>query len=139
MPRPVADPHPKPVTKSEYLAWRACPEEAWLARHEPAAGPVLSDLERLVVEDPAFFGSSSIKYVLPTLVPALNYGDLAVQQGNTASYAWHRLAAGRVADDETAQVRDNLLRYCRRDTRAMVELHDWALRDTSDTHPRVQF
>ena len=91
------------------------------------------------VEDPAFRGSASIKRVLPALVPELTYAHLPISEGGTASYAWHRLSRGEVDEWERDEVRADLLRYCALDTLAMVELFDWALRDTSDTHPVVRF
>jgi len=88
-----------------------------------------------LVEDPKFYGSASIKKVLPVLVPEFSYSDLAIGEGGTASYMWHQLSRGGIDATEVAMRRKELLEYCEQDTMAMVVLMDWARRDTSATHP----
>ena len=64
---------------------------------------------------------SSIKKVLPTLVPELSYQDLDVQEGGMASLDW--LAMTETDDDRVKAVKANALkRYCELDTLAMVRL-----------------
>jgi len=70
---------------------------------------------------PAMNGRTSIKVVLPALVPELSYGTLAVQEGGTASRQFLQLVMGRHAGDP-AQLREDLLAYCGMDTLAMVKL-----------------
>lgn len=70
---------------------------------------------------PGMNGSSSIKSVLPALVPELSYADLNVRDGSTASMLFTQLALGRYAGDVPA-LRTDLLAYCGLDTRAMVEI-----------------
>lgn len=76
------------------------------------------------VYHPDFEGSFSLKTVLPALVPDLGYDDLAIGDGDTASRELTRL----VLDDaslrpaERALKREQLLRYCERDTFAMVRV-----------------
>lgn len=70
---------------------------------------------------PAMNGRTSIKVVLPALVPGLRYDDLAVQEGGTASLRFTELVTGRYAGD-VSQLRHDLLAYCRMDTLAMVEV-----------------
>ena len=94
------------------------------------------------VEDPAMRGSSSIKKVLPALVPDMEraYAEMEINDGGRASYTWHQLVTGVFTDDdEVAAVRRDLLKYCELDTIAMVKLFDWAVRDTSATHPNLRF
>ena len=64
---------------------------------------------------------SSIKNVLPTLVPELSYKDLEVQEGGMASLEWLRMIE---TDDieEKATKANALKRYCELDTLAMVRL-----------------
>ena len=66
-------------------------------------------------------GSYSIKYVLPALIPELNYKDLEINEGGLASIAFESLFYEtdlmRIADTRT-----NLLEYCKLDTLAMVKL-----------------
>lgn len=66
-------------------------------------------------------GRSSIKKVLPALVPELSYGDLEVQEGGTAMAVFLAMFNGTFNGD-VEQMRKNLLAYCERDTWAMVKL-----------------
>jgi predicted RecB family nuclease len=72
--------------------------------------------------DPAFNGSYSIKAVLPAVAPHLAYDDLEIQEGALASLQFHRMAFGDADPAEKARIRTALLKYCERDTLAMVEL-----------------
>jgi hypothetical protein len=72
---------------------------------------------------PDFMGSSSIKKVLPVLVPELSYKELDVQEGQTASRLWGEVViGGKVTPDERGAILSNLLEYCKLDTLAMVEI-----------------
>jgi predicted RecB family nuclease len=71
---------------------------------------------------PAFCGSYSIKSVLPAVVPSLGYGDLTIQEGGQAAAEYYRMVFLESDWVEQAAIRDALLRYCARDTFAMVEL-----------------
>lgn len=72
---------------------------------------------------PGFRGSNSIKAVLPALVPELDYGNLEdVREGGMASLRWEQVNFGGVADAEKKRIQWNLLRYCERDTLAMVKV-----------------
>ena len=68
------------------------------------------------------FGSrSSIKVVLPTLVPELTYEDENISDGGAASLGWVRMIESD--DFITRQEKADALRsYCKLDTIAMVEL-----------------
>ena len=71
---------------------------------------------------PAFDGSYSIKAVLPAVVPSLSYGDLVIRRRRSGSLRI-RSYDFTVSDwIEKAQIEEALLRYCERDTLAMVEL-----------------
>lgn len=71
---------------------------------------------------PAFRGKTSIKYVLPALVPELSYDELAIQEGGTASETWNKIVSGQLDAEGVAQERENLLTYCGLDSLAMVEI-----------------
>ena len=75
-------------------------------------------------DHPDFGGSFSIKAVLHPLVPDLSYSDLIIVDDLTASVEIARLlfVSGRIAPEERARVRKDLLAYCERDTWAMVQL-----------------
>jgi hypothetical protein len=102
-------------------------------RHPQHAAALQSLIERLVdlrpvVEDhyyhPDMRGSFSIKKVLPTFVPDLDYGELGGVTDGTAAqvaYLYAVFEAGMTEERKEAYRRD-LLRYCERDTWAMVEL-----------------
>jgi len=76
-----------------------------------------------IVRDPAFMGSSSIKKVLPVLVPDLSYESLDIQEGETAALKWKKVTFGETTEAEKAKVYADLIEYCKLDTLAMVEIH----------------
>ncbi|MDE3118854.1 MAG: DUF2779 domain-containing protein, partial [Nitrospirota bacterium] len=69
---------------------------------------------------PAFAGSFSIKTVLPALVPDLSYEDLDIREGGTAARAYQQMAFEETDWVEKERLREALLKYCERDTLAMV-------------------
>lgn len=71
---------------------------------------------------PAFAGSYSIKSVLPAMVPSLAYDDLAIKEGGHAASQYYRMVFVETDWVERATIEEALLRYCARDTLAMVEL-----------------
>lgn len=71
---------------------------------------------------PGFKGSSSIKNVLPVLVPELRYDTLAINNGTRASFSWWRMMFTPMPDGERQVISTDLLKYCELDTLAMVEL-----------------
>lgn len=71
---------------------------------------------------PAMKGSYSIKAVLPAVVPELSYKDLEVQDGRAAQIAWLAASHPDVSPESKDRLREAMLRYCERDTWAMVAL-----------------
>jgi hypothetical protein len=71
---------------------------------------------------PLFDGSYSLKEILPALVPSLGYDDLAIKEGGHAASQYYRMVFVETDWVERATIEDNLLRYCARDTLALVEL-----------------
>ena len=71
---------------------------------------------------PALAGSYSIKAVLPAVAPHLAYDDLEIQEGTMAAVQFHRMAFEAVDAAEKTRIRTALLKYCERDTLAMVEV-----------------
>jgi len=97
-----------------------------LANRFAACVDRLVDLEKIVRENfyhPDFKGRSSIKRVLPALVPAMTYAGLAIGDGDDASALFARMARGEKTEAECAEIRANLLRYCKQDTLGMVRVH----------------
>ena len=76
------------------------------------------------VYHPDFDGSFSLKSILPALVPDLGYDDLVIAEGGSASRELMRLVVGdaTLLPAERALKREELLRYCERDTLAMVRV-----------------
>lgn len=66
-------------------------------------------------------GSHSIKYVLPALIPELSYENLEINEGGLASTAYESLYS-ETDLIRIAEIRNNLLEYCKMDTFAMVKL-----------------
>lgn len=71
---------------------------------------------------PDFKGKSSIKKVLPVLVPELSYHSLNVQNGSMAFTQWHRLIFEDLKTEEKLKIKADLLEYCKMDTWAMVKI-----------------
>jgi len=69
-----------------------------------------------------FKGGTSIKDVLPVLVPELSYKDLAIQEGGTASQSWDKITSAQTSQREKNQIVHDLKLYCERDTFAMVAI-----------------
>ncbi len=103
-----------------------------LAEAIPALRP---DIERMIARlwdllevikghyyHPGFHGSFSIKTVLSAVVPALGYEDLEIRDGQMAAQAYERMVFEETDWVEKMRLRDALLRYCARDTLAMLEL-----------------
>ncbi len=75
---------------------------------------------------PAQQGSWSIKAVLPTLCPDINYGDIeGVQDGGMAMEVFLEALSPRTSKLRKAEIERQLLDYCALDTYALVRL--WAI------------
>lgn len=116
------------------VSWHASFEKTQnreMARWFPEKADFLNDINDRMVDledifkksyvDAQFDGSTSIKKVLPVLCPHLGYDGLEVQDGASAMDAWQKMinAHGEEADAIAA----NLLKYCKLDTFAMVEIY----------------
>jgi hypothetical protein len=71
---------------------------------------------------PEFRGSTSIKKVLPALVPELTYKDLVIHEGGQASNAWWEMISPATHADVSAGIAEHLKIYCGRDTYAMYAI-----------------
>lgn len=74
--------------------------------------------------DPAFVGSSSIKKVLPVMVPELTYKNLNISKGDQASERWERMISKDTPAEEKEAIKRDLLEYCKLDTWAMVAIYN---------------
>ncbi|MGW8301127.1 MAG: DUF2779 domain-containing protein [Desulfobacterales bacterium] len=109
-----------------------------LIEHFPQyAGELQSVIDRLVdlyaiikrhYYHPKFYGSFSLKYVLPALVPEMSYENLSIQDGMQASLDYLRMIDAATTEDEKARIRSDLLTYCGQDTLAMLKIRDELLK-----------
>lgn len=73
--------------------------------------------------DIAFKWSSSIKKVLPVLVPEMDYDGLEIGNGGVAMKRLHEIISGQITDtDKKEEILKNLLIYCGQDSLAMVKI-----------------
>ncbi|MCL0035522.1 DUF2779 domain-containing protein [Thermodesulfovibrionales bacterium] len=83
------------------------------------------DLEKVFKKDyliPEFRGRTSIKVVLPALIPKISYKNLDIQDGGMAMEQWRIMVFGDITEIKRQKIADNLLEYCKMDTLAMVEI-----------------
>jgi hypothetical protein len=72
---------------------------------------------------PAMMGSWSIKRVLPTVAPDLDYGNLgSVQSGDMVEPVYFEMVDGSTLMERKAELEAALLSYCARDTLGMVRV-----------------
>ncbi len=111
-----------------------------LAARYPDLGTALAALSARIVDlhpptrrhyyHPAMQGSWSIKAVLPTVAPDLDYGSLGeVRNGLAAHTAYFEAIEPRTTAGRRAALRQALLDYCRQDTLALVRLVEFFARD----------
>ena len=74
--------------------------------------------------DKDFFGSSSIKKVLPVLAPDLSYEALDIQDGESAKQIWMDVVLHGKQAVQRQKVFADLRTYCTLDTLAMVRIFD---------------
>lgn len=81
-------------------------------------------IRRGLIYHPQFYGSFSLKKVVPALIPELAYDDLEVADGTTASNRLLALMQGSppAGTPEAEETKKKLLAYCERDTLVMVRL-----------------
>lgn len=83
----------------------------------------LEDIFKNYYMDYRFNGSTSIKKVLPVVVPQFSYDHLNIQDGTMALDTWGRMVMDDNFDGDIAQTKKDLLKYCEMDTLAMVEIY----------------
>lgn len=87
----------------------------------------LVDLHKIIRENfyhQDFHGSTSIKKVLPVLVPDMSYDGLEIAEGDSAMAAFAYMALGRYDETEVNSIRNHLLEYCKKDTEAEVRVFE---------------
>ena len=78
-----------------------------------------------------FKGSTSIKKVLPVLVPALSYKDLPISNGADAFISYLQMIEDKTTSGKKREIYNSLLKYCEMDTYAMYAIVE-ALREVCD-------
>ena len=73
-----------------------------------------------------FFGSASIKKVLPVIIPELSYKDINIQEGNAAQRLWmEAILHGKHDEKAKSKILADLQKYCELDTLAMVRIYEF--------------
>lgn len=109
----------------------------WLPGYERRIKQVknrLWDLHQVIrsnVYHPQFYGSFSIKRVLPAFIPEMSYDHMPVADGTDAGLAYEKLIHGELESDERQTLRNALLDYCKHDTMAMVRLLEYLNRQVN--------
>ncbi|QDZ41110.1 DUF2779 domain-containing protein [Euhalothece natronophila Z-M001] len=73
-------------------------------------------------QHPDFGGSTSLKKVLPVLVPEMSYDNLDIQGGDEAQALWDLVIQGKAGNQREKMLAD-LKAYSEQDTYAMVAIH----------------
>lgn len=79
-----------------------------------------------------FFGSASIKKVLPVLIPELSYKDLDIHAGGAAQRLWMEAVLDGKRPNEKDKILSDLRKYCELDTFAMVRIYQHLLEVVRD-------
>lgn len=103
----------------------------WLADVDVRIVDLMEVFQQQSYVHPGFLGRTSIKFVLPVLVPEFSYKALAIQEGGTASIRWNEAVTGQVSAEKAAKIRADLLAYCGLDSRAMLEIWRALQRETA--------
>ncbi len=91
----------------------------------------LCDIIRRYYYHPKFYGSFSLKSVLPAMRPEMSYENLAIREGNQAALEYARMIDPATPTTAKKKIRQGLLIYCGQDTLAMVKIRDELLRRIS--------
>ena len=83
----------------------------------------LEDIFKGGYVDIEFGGSTSIKKVLPAIIPDLSYDNMEVANGTDAMEAFTRML-NISSVIEKGKLRDKMLNYCKLDTMAMVKIFE---------------
>lgn len=86
----------------------------------------LLPITRTYYYHPSMMGSWSIKAVLPTIAPELDYDNLEeVADGSSAQNAFIEIISPETTDERKQVLIDKLLKYCSRDTLGLVVIIDF--------------
>lgn len=124
--------------KGSIIVWHKdfeCGRNDELAQRIPESKPFFDDIRSRIFDLEIIFkkqyhvhkdykGSSSIKKVLPVLVPDLSYKELTIREGGSAAEAWNQLTTNdqQLTTDEKDLIIESLRAYCKLDTYAMYAI-----------------
>ncbi len=94
----------------------------------------IKDLHKVIKGNyyhPGFCGSFSLKYVLPAILAEMSYGNLAIQEGQSASLEYLRMIDPSTTPEDKEKIRNDLLHYCGYDTLAMLKIREELLKKIS--------
>lgn len=77
---------------------------------------------------PKFYGSFSLKSVLPALVPDMSYKSLSIQEGSQASLEYLKMIDPDTLVEEKERIKNDLLAYCGQDTLALMKIREVLLK-----------
>ena len=109
-------------TRNEELAEMHPEHATFLKSVNRRTFDLMQIFKRKLYDDPAFCGSASLKAVMPVLVPKLSYKSLNIQEGTTASASWPVLVGDGLSKPKRAELRRDMIEYCRLDVYGMVEI-----------------
>ena len=126
----------KVPSKGSVLVWSKAFEMGRnkdLAKRNPSHKEFLEDLNSRIIDlmdifskqyfiHPKFKGKTSIKSILPVLVPDLSYKELDIKEGATASNTWDKIVKGEYSKKEALEKIESLKVYCKLDTYAMYAI-----------------
>ncbi len=102
---------------------RIVPEYSAFLQNLVARTYDLKDIvEKQYFVHPDFKGKSSIKKVLPVLVPELSYAELGVKSGTDAIDSYRKINSGKLSKAEIEAKEKEMLEYCKLDTYAMYRI-----------------
>ena len=78
--------------------------------------------------DKDFFGSASIKRILPVLLPELSYKELEISGGADAQRIWMETVLKGMNAKGKDKIMADLIKYCTLDTYAMYAIYQYLLK-----------
>lgn len=102
---------------------RSCPEYGdFLDGLNERINDLMIPFSEMWFVDKDFYGSASLKNVLPVLAPDLLHQDLDISDGMQARREWMDTVLDGVSEDKKAKVLGELSEYCTLDTYGMVRI-----------------
>lgn len=84
--------------------------------------------------DIGFQGKSTIKKILPIMIPDMSYEELEIGEGGDAAAAFAFMAMGNYDNEKIEETKKNLLKYCAQDTYAMLRIHKFLVEAVNDRY-----